>query len=543
MKEKLPVLRLPDSLFIFKGVEPNARRACRIDAAHRIWESQTSRVELRMESPHRIALFLSSNEPVRRIFLRWKQPVPPGVLILGDTWERSYGCQEWRGPSPHRPLPWYFLMSDKVDTAGWGVETGASAIACWRVDTDGITLELDVRSGGVGVELGARVLKVATILHRIPHPGETPFAAARAFCHLLSPAPLMPREPIVGHNDWYWLYGKNSASLILEATRRFVDLYPGDSDAPRPWSVIDDGWQDFSSDTGTNPGGPWKHANKKFRDMEALAANIKSLGARPGIWFRPLFTYAHVPDEWQIKTDVSPAASAGHRLDPSVPAVLDLVREDISRLRHWGYELIKHDFSTFDVSGRWGSEMDRTRDGFSPDGWTFADSTRTTAEILVDFYRVIRDAAGPNTLVLGCNTVSHLAAGFVDIQRIGDDTSASNWDITRRMGVNTLAFRAPQHGAFYAVDADCVPVSPHIPWPLTAAWLELVASSGTPLFLSMDPAGCHCEQNAAIKAALHQAAKTTPLAEPLDWFDTSVPSRWRLNNQVVQFAWSEWDLA
>jgi alpha-galactosidase len=271
--------------------------------------------------------------------------------------------------------------------------------------------------------------------------------------------------------------------------------------------------------------------------MPGLARELKAMGARPGIWMRPLLTTTEVPEHWKAAAP-RPEAS-GFTLDPSVPEVLDRVRADITRLREWGYELIKHDFSTFDVTGRWGFEMDAG--GFAPDGWAFADNARTTAEILLEFYRAIRDAAGPDCLLVGCNTTGHLAAGLVEIQRIGDDTSASDWDRTRRMGVNTLAFRAVQHGAFFAADADCVPVSPHVPWRLTEAWLDLVARSGTPLFLSIDPAACGSEQRAGIRRALAAAVRDAPVAEPLDWLDTAIPALWRLQGEDVRFDWCEWD--
>ena len=32
------------------------------------------------------------------------------------------------------------------------------------------------------------------------------------------------------------------------------------------------------------------------------------------------------------------------------------------------------------------------------------------------------------------------------------------------MGVNTLAFRLPQHNTFYHIDADCVGIFGMIPW-------------------------------------------------------------------------------
>jgi len=62
------------------------------------------------------------------------------------------------------------------------------------------------------------------------------------------------------------------------------------------------------------------------------------------------------------------------------------------------------------------------------------------------------------------------------------------------MGVNTLAFRMAQHNRFFAADADCVPLTGGIPWELTRQWLDLVARSGTALFVSVDPAAITAEQ-------------------------------------------------
>ncbi len=496
------------------------------------WDNGEVCVVLEKDSPGSLSVWVESPQAaVRQVRLRWDGPIAPGTLLLGDAWERSYGDLEWRGVTLPRIMPWYFLVTDGAHTAGYGVATGASSMASWQVDPKGVTLCLDTRSGGRGVQLGSRRLNAATILHRPPVEGESPFPAAQAFCRSLCPKPRLPGEPVVGHNDWYWLYGKNSEPLILDATARFLDLYPSASPV-RPWSVIDDGWQTgWAADFN---GGPWDGGNERFPGMAGLASKIKALGARPGIWMRPLLTRKDVPESWRIGRPSSPGDGPIAPLDPSLPEVLDLVRTDIARLRDWGYELIKHDFSTFDVTGRWGPEMMASGMGFAPDGWHFADPTRTTAEILVAFYRAIREAAGDATLVMGCNTVGHLAAGLIEIQRTGDDTSASDWDRTRRMGVNTLAFRAPHQDAFYAVDADCVPVSPLIPWRQTSAWLTLVARSGTPLFLSLDPAAVGPEQKEAIRTALAYAAHPAPTAVPLDWLESPMPSRWKVSGSPIE---------
>ena len=155
-------------------------------------------------------------------------------------------------------------------------------------------------------------------------------------------------------------------------------------------------------------------------------------------------------------------------------------------------------------------------------GWHFHDRSRTTAEIISDLYQALRRGAG-NSLLLGCNTIGHLGAGLFEVQRIGDDTSGREWSRTRKMGVNTLAFRMPQHNTFFAADADCVPVTKDIPWKLTKQWLDLVALSGTALFVSADPAATGPEQREALKAAFAQASRPLPPGEPLDWMETTTP--------------------
>lgn len=62
--------------------------------------------------------------------------------------------------------------------------------------------------------------------------------------------------------------------------------------------------------------------------------------------------------------------------------------------------------------------------------------------------------------MIGCNTVGHLAAGLVQVQRTGDDTSGRQRERTRRMGVKTLAFLLAQHNRLFVLDADCVPCTP-----------------------------------------------------------------------------------
>jgi len=475
-------------------------------------------VEVRFEKG---ALTLRSSVGVSRLQVRWRGDLRGVQRVLGDHWERSYGDLSWQGDLPNRPLPWYFMAYDGARTHGYGVQTGARALVFWMTDAEGLSLWADVRNGGSPVELGDRTLEVCQVLSR-EGGEESPFAATQAFCHQMSPHPRLADHPIYGTNDWNYAYGNNSADLIGKVSAMVSELSP-DVDN-RPYSVIDEGWA-MGPFNGSFGHGPWV-GNPRFGDMGDFAHRLKGLGVRPGIWFRPLTRLPEMPESWMLSRDQQ-------YLDPTIPETLDHVAEHLHRFADWGYEMVKHDFTTWDLCGRWGFEMgaDPTREG-----WHFNDRSKTTAEVLLDLYAAIRKAAGTMRLI-GCNTVGHLTAGTHEVQRTGDDTSGRSWDRTRRMGVNTLAFRAPQHGSFFTCDPDIVALTTAIPWELNEQWLRLVGFSGTALFVAADPDFVNETHRKALQTALAAAAKPQAVAEPLDWLETAVPRHWKLAGQRAEFQW------
>jgi alpha-galactosidase len=451
---------------------------------------------------------------IKRLHLRWRGPTDAVRLVLGDAWERGYGDLEWRGGVPDRAMPWYFAASDGQVTHAYGVRTSPKAFCFWQLDPGGISLYADVRSGGVGLQLGDRELEVCDVVCRPGKGGESAFAALHAFCRDMCAQPRRLPLPAYGSNDWYWAYGRNSAATVLADAHRIVELSP--PGANRPFAVIDDGWQPQREEKALV--GLWNRGNGKFGDMAGVADTIRRAGARPGIWIRPLQASADAPDSWRLPRDRA-------FIDPTRPDAAQKVRDDIARLRAWGFDLIKHDYTTFDLFGRWGFQMGTA---LTKDGWTFAQGpARTTAEVIDELYRTIRAAAG-DAVIIGCNTISHLSAGVFDICRVGDDTSGTEWTRTRKMGVNTLAFRGVQHDAFYAADADCVGVTNAIPWTQNSQWLDLVARSGTALFVSLAPDAIGADQSRDLRAALAIASRPQTLGEPIDWQQTVWPSEWRL---------------
>jgi alpha-galactosidase len=274
--------------------------------------------------------------------------------------------------------------------------------------------------------------------------------------------------------------------------------------------------------------------NDKFKDMAKLATDIKKLGMRPGLWIRPLC--ASYKDPASLLLPAIPG-----RDDPKSPVLDPTIEENLARIRHhvalyrqWGYEMVKHDYSTYDIFGKWGMEMAQD---MTAKGWRFRDNTRTTAEIVLGLYRAIREASDDMYLI-GCNTLSHLSAGLFELCRIGDDTSGKEWARTRKMGVNTLGFRMIQHNHFYAADGDCVGVTKDVTWARTRQWMQLVAGTGTPLFISADPEIVGTEQKVMIRNCFAQAARPLPAGEPLDWLSNPQPARWKLDGEIREFDWA-----
>lgn len=507
----LDVIRLPDEVTTFDHFEktlPKGRLS--LSRSGEKWLGKGVAVECKL-GPNSLALGLESlQSPVAVVHVRWQMTVPLRLVLLSDAWERSYGELGWRNLIPERVMPWYFATHDGVACHGYGVTTDARALCFWQVDLEGVSLWLNVTNGGNGVELGERKLTMATIVSRRGASGEDAIEAMRKLCGRMCARKTHSTIPIYGANDWCYSYGQSSAETILRDTEFIVEVSP--SGTPRPFSVIDGGWADGTS---------------AWPDMGKLAADIKGRNARPGLWVRPL----EAPESTARHLTVSDGRFGERKervkelaYDPTVPEARDAIRAKLRQAAGWGYEMVKHDFSTYDLLGQWGFEM-----GPQPTvpGWSLSDRSKTNAEVISDLYSLLRDAVGEQILLDGCNTIGHLGQGIFDLQRIGDDTSGHQWERTRRMGVNALSFRLPQQGTFFTVDADLVGMTDSVPWSENRQWLDLLARSGTATLVSAAPTQRGPEQRAALREAFEIAAAGGAGLKPVDWMETSTPGHWR----------------
>ena len=84
-------------------------------------------------------------------------------------------------------------------------------------------------------------------------------------------------------------------------------------------------------------------------------------------------------------------------------------------------------------------------------------------------------------------------------------------------------------------------ISGEIPWKWNQQWAELVAESGSSLFLSPKPGILSAEENEELKRLLAIASKGKINAEPLDWLENTCPELWRINGKERRFDWFEAD--
>ena len=486
------VLRNPDNAFGAVETtdfrfEEAACAACDVEYEYKI-ENNTAKV-----------IVYPSKAPVKYLKLRFRGDMPNISKVYGDQWERCNGDGyplEWRSVMPHRALAWfcYVKMGDRL--ACYGVKTGPDCFAFWQVDTHGITLFLNLCSARGGTDLKAP-LTACEVVELVGDEGEDEYKVAKHFAKMMCDSPVLPKEPVFGVNNWYWAYGKISRESVLEETDYLMQMCHGTKH--RPYMIIDDGWQ-FNRTYGKNTyiGGPWI-ASDKFGSMEETAAQIHDKGAKAGIWFRPLLTLGDIPEEATLGYDFG-----GLILDPTHPYTLERVQNDSANLSRMGYDLIKHDFTTYDMLGDCIFTRRNTVNLCKSDR-KFYDKSITTATAIKNLYSTIQKGAGIIDII-GCNTVSHLTAGIHSIYRTGGDISGRSFEWTARNGVNAM-MRLPLNDSFYRVDPDCAAFTEKVEASLNLDFLEMCAITGVTTLASVTPGILTDEEMKRINEIYHIADK------------------------------------
>lgn len=422
-----------------------------------------------------------SGSPVKYLKLRWRGDLSFVDKVLGDQWERvgSDAYIEWRSVMTSRVLPWFCFVKGDGVTACYGIKTCPDCFAFWQVDVHGITLFLNLCCGNEGTDLKEPIV-ACEVTEMLGGEGEDTYRVAKRFASRLCEAPVLPKAPIFGVNNWYWAYGRISKESVMRETDYLKEMCDGTKNDP--YMIIDDGWQlnrTYASG-GAYIGGPWI-PNSRFGDMAETADAIHAKGAKAGIWFRPLLTLGEVAD----KAILTRHQNGGLILDPSHPYTLERVKTDASTIRSWGYELIKHDFTTIDVFGTNPLTSEKHTHTMIFGGRSFYDKTKTTATIIKNLYKAVQDGVG-DADVIGCNTIGHLCAGIHSTYRTGNDTSGRSFEWTRRTGVNSV-MRLPLNDTFYRADPDCAAFTERVDASLNLDYLEMCAYTGMTTLASVTP--------------------------------------------------------
>ena len=226
-------------------------------------EEQNTKIDYIVSEESGQVILYPADKAVKRVKLRWRGDMSDCIMVMGDAYARAYRKAFWSGLTPHRQMPWYFYAYDGEKLNCFGVKTSPNALCFFECDSFGITLWIDVRNGGGGVLL-KEPLRAVEVVCREGKTDETPFEAAKSFCRQMCNKPVLPKEPVIGVNNWYWAYGNITHESVMAETDYLMEMCR--DTVVKPYMIIDDGWQ--IKRTETYNGGPWNDVNSGFVSME-----------------------------------------------------------------------------------------------------------------------------------------------------------------------------------------------------------------------------------------------------------------------------------
>jgi len=344
---------------------------------------------------------------------------------------------------------------------------------------------------------------------------------------------VLPPQPTV-YCTWYHAGASNEKDIVRNAAFAREHL------APYGFSVIqiDDKWQD-----GAQIEGPRKNFTTHRVDgpypsgMAATAAKLELSGMAPGIWFMPFAGtwddpfFADKQDMFAQK-DGKPYVVhwGGTCFDLTHPKTRAYVYDVARRIAHdWGYKYFKLD-------GLWtgmATGMCYVNTGYKDDelGWTkLHDPHVTHVQAYRDGLKLVREAAGPDVFILGCNVAQNMRVlgasfGLVDAMRIGPDNGRDWSGICRGpfSGSNTYFL----HGRVWYNDPDPIYVRDSVPLEHARALCSWVTLTG-----QLNASSIQFEYLSAER--LHLLQRTMPAhgrkPRPVDLFEQRIPRVWLLTD-------------
>ena len=246
--------------------------------------------------------------------------------------------------------------------------------------------------------------------------------------------------------------------------------------------------------------------------MGKLAASLKGLGTKPGVWVAPAFVsetsevFKKHPDWMQMDAEGHPVTNRDfygntmHFLDTTNPEALAHLKSIFQRVHDWGYQYVMIDFL------QWLALGDR-----------YQNAHLTRAEVYRQALRTIRETLGPDIYLLGCGAPQLASVGLVDGMRIGPD----QWG---ESGFENIAARSYEQGVWWVNDPDAL-VGSDATTEEYRAWVTLAGLSSGAITLGDDLTSLSPERLAILKR-IHPVAGIS--GRPADLFGTIPAQEWVL---------------
>jgi alpha-galactosidase len=336
----------------------------------------------------------------------------------------------------------------------------------------------------------------------------------------------VPRHTPVGWCSWYHYFDKVTEVDLLAN----LEAIAGERDRlPLDFVQLDDGFQAQVGD--------WFQTKPTFaHGLRWLAAEIRGRGHSPGLWLAPFMVRSDAqllrdhPD-WFLRDAGGRLVNAGfnwfrwcYGLDPTHPAVREHVRRLIATaVQDWGYDYLKLDFL-------YAAALPARRH----------DPSLTRAQAMRMALDDVRQAAGPDTFLLGCGCPLGSAVGVVDGMRISTDV-APEWHpqlFTPRLAqlvqretdfagvrnaIRNTINRAPLHRRWWLNDPDCLLVrdyDTHLTEAEVRSLATVIALSGGIFLTSDDMSRLRPERQRYIAALLPVLGAG---AQAPGWLESDMP--------------------
>ncbi|MBN1420252.1 MAG: alpha-galactosidase [Planctomycetes bacterium] len=295
-------------------------------------------------------------------------------------------------------------------------------------------------------------------------------------------------------------------------------------------------WGPAADFTRHDPKGPYPSG------MKVSADRIRAAGICPGIWLLP-FAWDPSSDalkdhrDWFVKKekagDIYYVDWAGWCIDMTHPDARAFLGDAIRRItKEWGYGYLKLDGLWSGMAAGLLYPEPTYRDDGLGDA-VFHDPSKTNVEAYRMGLRAVREAAGPDVYLLGCNIAQNMrtlgaSIGLLDGMRVGRDIGA-NWDhIIPSVEMGSRLYFL--HGRVWHNDPDCLLVREPLTLEQARAWASWIALSGQLAMVSEWLPGLPAERLDILKRVL---PNTGLCGQPLDLFESPIPRVWHLTARRV----------